>query len=257
MVILLSCTNAFGSYITMATGFSVTVSSQGLTLVVEAENRGDVPAHAVQFEVLMADTLFLGTAVEKLEVNEKTSAKYSLADTSGIPGRYPIVIRTYYKDASGYPFTALTVGFYDYKSNAVPVVSIHGYATEIPVDGKGRLKFLLRNDGQTRQKIDLALFFPGELSVSHEKSAIEVGPHQEMTVVYDVENYSALANSNYQVVLVGRYHDAGSHFGVAGSAAVQVAGDIGLADRPIWIWVIWGGLLPAVIIFLRLQKQWQ
>ncbi len=43
---------------------------------------------------------------------------YSLADVFESPGRYPIVIRTYYKDANAYPFTALTVGFYDYKSSS-------------------------------------------------------------------------------------------------------------------------------------------
>jgi hypothetical protein len=255
MIVSLNCTNAFGSYITMTTGFSVTEKSEGSALLVMAENRGDEPAYDVQFEIIVDDITLVGPRVKILEVNEKTSKEYMLADVFGSPGRYPIVIRTYYEDANGYRFTALTVGFYDYKSTVMPAVSIHGHSTEMPVDGKGQLKFVLRNDGLTGQKIDLALFLPNELSVPHEQSVIEIGPHQEKTVIYDVENYSALTNSSYQVSLVGRYDEAGSRLGVAGSAVVRIAENARLTDRPVWIWVVLGGLLPVVIVFLRLQKQ--
>ncbi len=255
MVVSLNCTNAFCSYITMATDFSITVNSEGLAIVVMAENRGDVPAHDVQFEIIMDERVLAGPIVKLLEVDGKTSVEYSLADLFGLPGRYPVIIRTYYKDASGHRFTALTVGFYDYKSTNMPAVSISGHATKLPVNGKEQLKFVLRNDGLTGQKIDLALFLPNELSTSHERSTIEIDPQQEETLVYDVENYSALANSSYPVSLVGRYEDAGSRFGVAGSAVVQVVGEVKSAVRPIWIWVVLGGRMPGVIVFLRLQKQ--
>lgn len=254
MVVSLSCTNAFGSYITMATGFSVTVSPEGLALLVTTENRGDEPAYNVQFEISMDDLAFAGPVVKILEVNEKTSMEQLLDDVPGIPGRYPVVIRTYYEDANGYRFSSLRVGFYDYIAIVTPTVTISGHATEMPVGGKGQLKFVLRNDGQTGQKIDLALFLPDELSAPHEQSVIDIGPHQEKTVTYTVENYSALANSSYQVSLVGRYEDAGSHYGITGPAIVRIAGTAGFADRPVWIWVVLGGLLPVVLVFLRMQK---
>lgn len=256
MIVSLGCTNAFGAHITMATDYSVTTKQEGLALLVMAENRGDEPAHDVQFEVIINDRGLVGPVVKKLEVNETTSMGFSLADMFRIPGRYPIVIRTNYKDGNGYRFTALTVGFYDYQTTVMPAVSISGNVTKLPVDGKGQLKFVLRNDGLTGQKIDLALFLPNELEASHERSAIEIGPQQEETLNYEVENYSALANSRYPVSLVGRYEDAGSHFSVAGSAVVSVIGNVKSAVRPRWVWVLLGGLMPGVIAFLRLKKQW-
>ena len=93
----------------------------------------------MQFEIILDDKVLVGPVVKKLEVDEKTSADFSLADVFGIPGRYPVVIRTNYKDANGYRFTALTVGFYDYQSTVMPAVSISGHAIKIPVDGKGRM----------------------------------------------------------------------------------------------------------------------
>ena len=257
MIISMNCTSAFGAHITLATDFSVSVKLEGLVLVVMAVNRGDVPAHDVQFEIILDDKTLVGPLVKKLAVDEKTSADFSLADVFGIPGRYPIVIRTNYKDAAGYRFTALTVGFYDYQSTVTPAVSISGDAIRIAVDGKEQIKFALRNDGLTGQKIDLALFIPNELSVSHEHSVIEIGPQQEQTLVYGVENYSALANSRYPVSLVGRYEENGHRFGVAGSAVVRVVDDVKAAVKPVWIWVLLGGLMPGIIVFLQLKKQWQ
>jgi len=251
---LLLCAKAFGAYITMATEFSVTVKPEGLALVVTAENRGDVPAHAVQFEVIIHDRVHTGPVVETLGQDKKTSAEFTLADEARMPGRYPVVIKTYYKDASGHRFTALTVGFYDYRSILKPTVSISGQATRIPVDGKGQITFVLRNDGQTEQKIDLALFIPNELSASHERTVVEIGPQQETTVVYDIENYSALTNSNYPVSLVGQYEDAGSHFSVTGSAVIRISKDVKPAVKPVWVWVLMGGLIPGVMVFLKLKK---
>ena len=254
MVVSLHGANAFGAYITMATDFSVTVKPEELALVVTAENRGDVPAHEVQFEIIINDRVLTAPVVEILEQDKKMSAEFSLADVPGIPGRYPVVMKTYYKDTGGHLFTALTVGFYHYKSTVIPAVSISGHAIKLPVDGKGQIAFVLRNGGQRELKIDLALFVPNELSAAHEHRVITIGPQQEATVTYDVENYSALANSSYPISLVGQYEDAGNHVAVAGSAVVRIAGDVKPAVGLVWSWVLLGGLIPGVIIFLRLQK---
>ncbi|MGB5180290.1 MAG: hypothetical protein WBP44_16360 [Gammaproteobacteria bacterium] len=252
----MNCTNAFGAHITLATEFSVSVKPEGLTLLVMAENRGNVPAHDVQLEIILDDRVLVGPVVKKLEVDEKTAAEFPLADMFGIPGRYSVVFRANYKDDAGYPFTALSVGFYDYQSIVVPAVSISGGTTRLPVDGKGRIRFVLRNDGQQKQKIDLALFSPNELSVSQEHSVVEIGPQQVETLVYNVENYSALANSSYQVLLVGRYEENGNRFSMAGSADVRVIGNVNPVARPLWVWILLGGLIPVIIIILRLKKQW-
>ena len=254
MVVSLRCANAFGAYITMVTDFSVTVKPDELALVVTAENRGDVPAHAVQFEVVINDRVLTSSVVDALGQGKKTSADFALAYEARGPGRYPVAIKTYYEDASGHRFTALAVGFYDYRSSLKPTVSINGRAARIPVDGKGQITFVLRNDGQTEQQIDLALFVPNELSVIQEHRVVEIGAQQESTVVFDLENYSALANSSYPISLIGQYEDAGNHFSMTGSAVVRIAEDVKPAVRSVWIWVLLGGLIPGTMVFLRLQK---
>lgn len=256
VIVSLNSTNAYGAHITLATEFSVSVKAEDFALLVMVENQGDVPAHDVQLDVVLGDKSLVGPVVKKLKVSEQTAVEFSLADVFGIPGRYPVVIRTSYKDANGYRFTALTVGFYDYKSTVMPAVSISGHSISIPVDGKGRMSFVLRNDGEMERAVELELFLPDELSVSDEQSVIKIGPQQQQTLEYEVENYSALADSRYQVSLLGQYEDDGKRFSVAGSAVVHVADNVRSAAKVVWIWVLLGGLLPGVIVFLRFIKQW-
>jgi len=257
MVVLLTCTSAFGAHITMTTSFSVIKKPEGLVLEVTAENRGDVPAHDVQFEIILDEKVLVGPVVKRLDINEKTTMDFSLSDAFGIPGRYPVVVRTSYKDAAGYRFTALLVGFHDYQATVVPAVSISGEPTSIPVDGKGRMTFVLRNDGQTEQEIELMLVLPSELSVADEYSVLNIGPQQQQTLDYEVENYSALANSNYPISLLGRYQENGRRFSIAGTAVAKVVAVVKSTDRPVWIWVLLGGGLPGLIVFLRFKKQWK
>jgi len=254
MVVSFHCNSAYSGHITMVTGFSTTMKPEGLLLEVSAENRGDVPAHDVQFEITVDDKVYVSPQVKMLGVAQKTSVGYTLTDGFESPGRYPVVIRTYYKDANVYPFTAVTVGFYDYRSAVMPAVSIRSEATEMTVNGKGQVRFVLHNDGPGSKKIDLSLYIPNELSVSNDYADIEIGPQREATLVYNLENYSALANSSYQVSLVGQYQEAGSHFGFAGSTVVRIVGDVESAVRPFWIWVVLGGIIPGVLVWLRVHE---
>ncbi len=256
LIIMLNCTQAFGANITLVTEFLVRMKPQGLALELMTGNRGDVPAHDVQFEVVAGDEVLVAPVVKKLGVDEQATVNLTLADVPGMPGRYPVVIRTNYRDANGYRFTALTVGFHDYQSSVTSAVSISSETVRIPVGGKGRLSFVLRNNGRTAQEIDLALYVPNELSVAHEPSVIVLGPQQVQTLEYEVGNYSALANSRYQIPLVGQYEQNGKHFSVAGSAVVLLVDDARPAIKPFWIWVLLGGLMPGIISFLRLKKQW-
>lgn len=254
LVILQSGRCAIGSYITLATGYSVIDEAGEPVLVVTAENRGDEPAYAVQSEIIVDDAVRVGQPVRVLGANEKTAGQFPLAGVLETPGRYPVVVRTFYEDANGYRFTALTVGVYNHRSGITPAVSITGRATEIPLDGTGRLEFVLRNEGLDALEIDTMLYLPDELSVTDEHARIDLAPRQDRVIAYRLENFAALANSSYPVSLIGRYRQAGSPIGVVGSAVVRISADAGSAARPLWIWVILGGLLPGVMLLAWLQR---
>ena len=224
-------------------------------LAVTVQNRGDVPAHSVQIEVSVEGSSLVGPVFDKLPVDQSTSVEFTLADHFQSPGRYPLVIRTFYKDSAGHRFTALIVGFYNHQTAVTPDVFIEGQATTIPVDGGGRVAFVLRNEGNTTRVLDLELLLPEELSTPRGRAVAEVAPHGESTVMFDLENYSALQNSRYPDTLVGRYTDGRQGIGVAGSATIRMGRGDPVKTKPTLIWFVLGGLLPLVIVFLRLYER--
>ena len=73
----------------------------------------------------------------QLGVNETTSSDLSIQDAFDLPGHYPVLIKTHYQDANTYPFTALSVGFYDFQRPAVSKILIRAEDASIPVQWQG------------------------------------------------------------------------------------------------------------------------
>ena len=151
-VTLLASTNLVASYITMASDFSVTEGSDGPTLNVKTRNQGDESAYGVQFVVQIGNQNFTSTSEPQLGVNETTSSDFSVHDVFHLPGHYPVIIKTHYQDANAYPFTALAVGFYDFQYPVVSKVLIRAEDASIPSNGKGTMKFTVRNNDSVERE---------------------------------------------------------------------------------------------------------
>jgi hypothetical protein len=255
MATLLFMTSAHAASITMATRYAVNLTAEGPVLVATVENRGDVAAHAVQIEAGVEGRSLSGPVTQRLGVNKSVSTEFRLAGHFQAPGRYPLVIRTYYKDAAGHRYTALIVGFYERQPVDKPDVSIRGVATIVQQEGKGSLTFLLHNEGDVKRSLDLSLYLPNELSASQEHAVIELAPNGHETLVFDLSNYSAREGSRYPVTLVGRYKHKGGTYGVAGTALVRVDAGASAGIKPQWVWFVLCGLLPIVIASLRIYER--
>jgi hypothetical protein len=253
---LLACSWASASFISMATDFSVSETADGLVLVVSTENRGDERAYGVQLEVQTGDQQFASSVVPQLAVNEKLEEEYTVDDAFSLPGHYPIIIKTHYKDANGYPFSALSVAFYDYKQPVVSKILIRAEGVSIPSNGKGKVGFVIRNTDSVVRNLDLVLYLPDELVAVSERQSIQLEPGSEERLQFLVENFSALENSSYAIALVAQYEDDARHYSNAGPAVVKITGPSEMSA--LWIWAVGGTVAIFVIVLLivfRRQKK--
>ncbi len=246
-IFLAIVTNAQASYISMEPSFTVTDSEKGVFLKLRTQNKGDEPAYAVQFEAYVGKAKVTGQTVPRLNVNEETSSDFHITDAFTLPGHYPVIIRTHYQDANSYPFSSLTVGFYDYQSPAISDIFIKAEGTDIPGNSRRRLDFTLRNSGDTRQDLDLELNVPKELAVNDEAKKIDIGPKAEKTVTFTVENFSGLENSSYAVFLVAQYKDSEKHHSTAGSAIVRISPLSSGLSPSLWLVIT---IITAVILII-------
>ena len=250
------CGTALASFISMATEFSIAMTPAGLELVVATENRGDEASYGVQIEALVGERQFTSAVVPRLTVNEKTTARFPLGDAFSLPGQYPIVVKTHYKDGNAYPFSALTVGFYNHLEPLVSKLLLRAENADIPSNGSGTVRVVVRNSDSVPRDLEVALHLPDELVALTEQQSLRLAPGGEETLDFVVENFSALENSSYAIALIAQYEDGERHYSAAGPALARITAPSAVTTRWIWVIVVAGMLvLVLLIVAIRMQSQ--
>ena len=252
---LFACGAATASYITMATEFSITATPAGLELVVASEHRGDEPSYGVQFEVQAGDKQFTSAEVPRLSVNENTTERFPVSDAFGLPGHYPIIIKTHYKDGNAYPFSALTVGFYDHQEPVLSKILMRAQNADVPSNGSGTVNVVVRNNDAAPRDLEVVLHLPDELAAATEQQSLQLAPGSEETLRFVVENFSALENSSYSVALIAQYEDDERHYSTSGSAVVRITAPGAMTSRWIWVFGGVGAVVLALLIVVMLRRR--
>lgn len=243
------------SYITIVTEFSVTEESDSLTLKIKTKNQGDEPAYGIQLEVQIGEQTFTSTSVPQLGVDKTTSSDFSIQDAFHLPGHYPLLIKTHYQDANKYPFTSLAVGFYDFQYPVVSKVLIRGEESRIPSDGKGTMKYTVRNNDSVERDLVLTLHLPDELAALKDSGSLTIGPKQSKLLQYTIENFSALDNSEYAIALVAEYEDGKSHYSTAGSGFARITEPNAMDGYLPWIVAVASVVILVFLVIIRLRRK--
>lgn len=256
-IALLFCADVMASYITMATDFRVARKEDGPVLTVTTQNLGDEPAYGIQFEIQIGQQKFVSSSVAQLGVNQSTYSDFPIDKAFNLPGHYPVLIKTHYRDANSYPFTALAVGFYDYQSPVVSKVLVRAEDVEIPANGRGKVSFTVRNNDSVARKLDITLHLPDELAALQDKDQRSIAPNSSELVRYTVENFSALENSTYAVALVSEYEDGKHHYSSAGSGIIRIGAAGFMAGYLLRAVLAAAGVLLMLLVAITLVRRKQ
>jgi hypothetical protein len=254
LALLFTCGASQASYISMKTEFEIAATPNGPELVIASENQGDEPSYGVQFEAQVGDKRFTSAEIPRLNVNEEISERFPVADAFGLPGHYPIIIKTYYRDGNAYPFSALTVGFYDHQEPVVSKVQMRAENVDIPANGSGNLNVVVRNSDSVPRDLEVVLHLPDELVAGIERQSLQLAPGSQQTLSFEVENFSALENSSYAYALIAQYEDEARHFSASGAAVVRITAPSTKASP--WIWVFGGaGAIVLILLVVVIRRQ--
>ena len=254
VIALLASARISASYITMVTDYSVTEGPDGPTINLKTRNQGDEPAYGIQIEVQIGNRNFTSATVPQLGVNETTSSSFSIDDVFHLPGHYPVFVKIHYQDANTYPFTALSVGFYDFQYPVVSKVLIRAEDATIPSNGKGTMKYTVRNNDSVERDLTLTLHLPDELASLKHNDSLTIGPGQSRSLEYAIENFSALENSRYSIVLVAEYEDGKSHYATAGSGTIRITEPNTLGGYMPWVVAAVSTVILVFLIIIRMRR---
>jgi hypothetical protein len=208
MIFLISAASA--SYISLKTAVTSQVKDSDLLISISAVNKGDESAYSVQAELNAAGQNLLAEKLSELGIDQayQLSKKFKLSVP--LAGQYPLVVTLHYADANQYPFSALIVQTFAYKSPEIPS-TVFGKMSPVAFWKDGKLSLTLRNSGATSVSAALKLIAPREITVQAlpERVNIQAGGAQE--VVIPLQNFSALSGSTYQVFAVAEYTEDNLH----------------------------------------------
>lgn len=240
---------AQGSFISMETKTSSSFQEDALVVNVRVTNKGDEPAYNIQVSIDANDIAASTPVKDVLQINETHTVEATFEIDIQVVGRYPLLVTVDYTDLNQYPFSALSSSYFVYKEDVSP--KIHGKIDSVRISKSGRLILTLKNLLDTGKKIKTKLFLPRELTVSEAINEVELELKSEKKIRFDIENFSALAGSSYQVFAVMQYDDNNKH------CTVTIPGIIKITEKADFLrtykWVFIGVGAALLVVFVGLQ----
>ncbi len=201
---------ASASFISLNTTVKSKIEGNTLQVFVSTINKGDEAAHNVQAEIRVGDKKILAKKKVELGIDKTYKAIVSFDLDYKSPGQYPLVVIMHYADANQYPFSALTLQTFPYKSEATPS-DLFGRMKGSSFWKTGKAKLTLKNMGDADIDAATKLVVPRELTVAEGQLEMDIASKSEKQISFTLENFSALSGSSYQVFAVSEYEKDGVH----------------------------------------------
>jgi len=245
-----------------ATFISITTTVSMETVVRDNEtpvnltivNSGDEPAYDVLVSLITpkgldSDELFPG----RLNPDEPYTGELKIKiDEDVIPGTYTLGVITDYKDANGYPFSAISTFSFIIKE---PTFSrVMARIPEITLGDKETkdLKLLIKNFDDKPHSIQVGLLLPRELRSDREEKTLFIDKKSDEEVSFSISSFGALPGSNYVIFATINYEEEGLHYSSSFSGIVHVVEHKGFV--PSWLPIAIVVILILIFIVYQFRK---
>jgi|SRR3989339_1064244 len=220
LILILSASVAFASFISLKTAFSVKSTDNALKVDLSSTNKGDESAFNVQAEIKIGSKYLIAEKKPELKVGEKYSFFEVILLPETKPGSYPAVLTLHYTDASAYPFSAVSCQTYSVKGANPSKLTLQAKNTAI--SKKGKLKLLIKNPENHAIKGVVSLATPKEILTGNNPRDCSIKARSQTGTFIEISNLSALAGSTYNLFWIFEYDDNGKHFSIIRPVTVKI-----------------------------------
>jgi hypothetical protein len=235
---------------------TVTATSSGFEnnnmINLSLQNSGNEAAEDVHISLLLPQGFTSENAViGRLVPGVPWSGSIIVNTTDNLlPGAYPAVILTQYRDANGYPFSSVSKSNIIYKE--ISYSDISGMIKKAELSDNGNIDMTLRNLGSSAIDAKIRLYLPLEIKADEYEKSIHLDAKSEKELSFRVSNFGALAGSSYFVLAAVEY-DGDKHYTQFASGIVEIkekTGIIGIDNNWLIIIII---VLAAIFIIYQLR----
>lgn len=243
---------AFASYITLKTTVTAKVEGETLKVLVKIINQGDEPAYNVQAEIRAQGKKVLARKMPEVAINGKYEVYEEFKVDLSKPGEYPLVIVMHYADANQYPFSALTCQTFNYQTKSLPA-EIFGKMRSKKFWKKGKVSLTLKNLSEKSLALKTSLVGPRELNFPAAKK-VNISGKGTSKIDFELENFSALSGSTYQVFALSEYDNDGVHQTTITPGTVRIVQEKSFAGLKYSHLIILLGIMIVLFVLFQMRS---
>jgi hypothetical protein len=125
---------------------------------------------------------------------------------------------------------------------------------DLNLEKRGLLRLNIKNPGLGSRNIRAMLVLPKEFSSPRSRIDFDIQAGSQKTVVFEIENLSALSGATYPVFCSLEYDLPDTHYTAVSSAMVRISQRQNWFQRTKWLWAAVGVLLGATFILYQLRR---
>ena len=238
------------SVITVRTESKVELAENAVRASVHITNQGDEPAYSVQVEARLNETTVVTRVDQRVGAGESRDAAFELGEPPKPDGVYPVILKVYYSDANGYPFSALSVIPFTVGTSAPPPVVTAGMVPAT-ITSEGTVSLVLQVVGRDNADVRTRLLLPSEIQCDDREQNLLLFPEQSKVVDFRLRNTSARPGSRYPVYAVTEYERGGQHQTLICSSLISIESPPGPLLSRRWVWLAAAGALAVVFVLAQ------
>jgi len=253
--VLFSCLAqlALAGSISITVTATTSVFSDNGIVNITLQNNGDEAAEDVRVSLLLSEDFTSDMVViGRLFPGVPWSGSIFVNTTDNLlPGAYPAVILTQYRDANGYPFSSVSKNSIVYKEISYSDISSKiNDNKKVELSDNGKIFMTLWNQGDSAIDAKIRLYMPLEIKANEYEKYIHLDSKEEKELEFKISNFGALAGSSYFVLSAIEY-DGDKHYTSFASGIVEIKEKAEIAGLET-SWLIF--LLIALIIIFSLYQ---
>lgn len=245
-LLLLPALRAGGGEITLQLTSTAELGNGALRVALKVTNAGNDTAFALRPRLALGEREALGSTLASLVPGASFDVLLSMAAPQLGPGRWPFRVAVDYADGNSHPFQSLQAALL-VLGQPPPVALALGEIQTTPLQDRGSVRLLLRNEGGADVRARVSLLVPADLEPLREAANVTLAPRQQRELELPLGVRTALVGSRYAVYVLVEYDD-GAHQAVLAQAVVDVRARRarlapGLLAGALLLLVVWAALL--------------
>lgn len=237
----------------ISTTTSAEITGNLLKIKVTVTNSGSATSHDIQTHIIAFSEK--KSSPLRGQLNRDQSETFSFEKTLHKlkKGRYPLITRVTFHDSKKYPFSAVSCTTLTIKECSSSDLLCSG--DDISIEKNGILRFSVQNRGQGTRTIQASLVLPDELSTPLPQRLFLVKPDREKTIIFEINNFSALSGARYPVFCVFEYEAEDIHYAEVCESLVEMVETENWFQRTqmFWLWV--AILLGAILVACQFKRK--